>query len=86
MLRLQKFLAKAGLGSRRSCEKLIEDNVIPKFIKDRYSDWDGDLGKFIHNKDASLDSIHQKVIDNNIDPKTRSGRQEYLENIINKYL
>ena len=67
-------------------EKLIEDNVIPKFIKDRYSDWDGELGKFIHDKDASLDSIHQKVIDNNIDPKTRSGRQEYLENIINKYL
>ena len=28
MLRLQKFLAKAGLGSRRSCEKLIEDNRV----------------------------------------------------------
>ena len=67
-------------------EKLIKDNIIPKFIKDRYSDWDGDLGKFIHNKDTSLDSIHQRVIDNNIDPQIRSGRQEYLENIINKYL
>ena len=64
----------------------IKDNIIPKFIKDRYSDWDGELGKFIHNKDTSLDSIHQRVIDNNIDPQTRSGRQEYLENIINKYL
>ena len=67
-------------------EKLIEDNVIPQFIKDRYSDWDGELGKFIHDTDSSLDLIHQKVIDNNIEPKTRSGRQEYLENIINKYL
>jgi len=67
-------------------EKLIDDNVIPKFINDRYSDWDGELGKYIHNKDSSLDSIHQRVIDNDIDPKTRSGRQEYLENIINKYL
>ena len=65
---------------------IIKDNIIPKFTKDRYSDWDGELGKFIHNKDATLESIHKRVIDNNIDPKTRSGRQEYLENIINKYL
>ena len=67
-------------------EKLIEDNIIPQFVKDRYADWDGELGKFIHNKDETLESIHKKVIDNDIEPKTRSGRQEYLENIINKYL
>ena len=28
MLRLQKFLAQAGIGSRRSCEQLIKDNKI----------------------------------------------------------
>ena len=28
MLRLQKFLAKAGLGSRRSCEQFIKDNRV----------------------------------------------------------
>ena len=28
MLRLQKFLALAGLGSRRSCEQLIKDNKV----------------------------------------------------------
>ena len=28
MLRLQKFLAQAGLGSRRSCEQLIKDNKV----------------------------------------------------------
>ena len=28
MLRLQKFLAQAGLGSRRSCEQLIKDRKI----------------------------------------------------------
>ena len=33
-----------------------------------------------------LDDIHQKVLDDNIEPKPRSGRQEYLENILNKYL
>ena len=28
MLRLQKYLAQAGLGSRRSCEQLIKDRKI----------------------------------------------------------
>ena len=28
MLRLQKFLARAGLGSRRSCEQFIKDNKV----------------------------------------------------------
>ena len=33
-------------------EKMINDNVIPKFIEDRYSDWNKDFGKFIHHKDT----------------------------------
>ena len=28
MLRLQKFLAQAGLGSRRSCEQLIKESKV----------------------------------------------------------
>ena len=67
-------------------EKMINDNVIPKFIDDRYNDWNKDLGKFIHDNKTGLDDIHKKIIDNQIEPKPRSGRQEYLENILNKYL
>ena len=44
------------------------------------------FGKFIHDKNTDLDHIHKKILDNNIEPKPRSGRQEYLENILNKYL
>jgi xylose isomerase len=67
-------------------EKMMNDNVIPKFIEDRYEDWNKSLGQFIHNKDTGLDDINKKVIDDNIEPEPRSGRQEYLENILNKYL
>ena len=67
-------------------EKLMNDNVIPKFIEDRYDDWNKNLGQFIHNKATGLDDINKKVIDDNIEPEPRSGRQEYLENIFNKYL
>ena len=67
-------------------EKMINDNIITQFIEDRYSDWDKELGKFIHDKNTGLDDIHRKILDDNIEPKPRSGRQEYLENILNKYL
>ena len=69
-----------------SVEKLISDNVIPKFIEDRYDDWNRDLGKFIYEKNTSLEDIQKKILENNIEPEPRSGRQEYLENILNKYL
>ena len=75
-------------GISKRCERPKADMpyIIPKFIEDRYSDWDNELGKLIHNKETSLETIHQNVLDKNIEPETRSGRQEYLENIINKYL
>ena len=57
-----------------------------KFIEDRYDDWNRDLGKFIYEKNTSLEDIQKKILENNIEPEPRSGRQEYLENIINHSL
>ena len=34
---------------------------------------------------ASLDAIAKRVADEEIDPKPRSGRQEFLENLLNRY-
>ena len=67
-------------------EKLITENILPKYIQDRYANWNEDLGSFIHAKETTLESIHQKVLDDKIEPTNKSGQQEYLENIINKYL
>tara|TARA_Y100000590_G_scaffold328075_1_gene372479 strand:- start:2812 stop:4125 length:1314 start_codon:yes stop_codon:yes gene_type:complete len=67
-------------------EKLIQDNFIPKYIIDRYKKWNDELGKYIYNKNCSLENLFQKVIDLNINPEPKSGQQELLENILNKYL
>ncbi len=67
-------------------EKMINDNEISNYISNRYQDWESDLGKFIHNKENDLKSIADKVLNMNINPKPRSGQQEYLENLINKYI
>ena len=67
-------------------EKLINDNILPKHIQERYSKWDNDLGKRIHDKKTKLEELHQTVIDQNINPEPKSGQQELLENLLNKYL
>ncbi len=67
-------------------EKMINDKKLSDYVSKRYEDWHKDLGNYIHNKRTSLESIHQKVLDENIEPEPRSGNQEYLENILNKYL
>ncbi len=67
-------------------ERLINDNILPKHIQERYSKWDNDLGKRIHDKKTNLEELHQTVIDQNINPEPKSGQQELLENLLNKYL
>ena len=67
-------------------EKMINDCELSKYIGQRYADWDNKLGKFIHDKKNDLDLISNKVVEHNLDPKPRSGNQELLENIVNKYL
>ena len=67
-------------------EKMINDKKLSDYVSKRYEDWQKDLGNFIHTEGTSLDSIHQKVLNENIEPEPRSGNQEYLENILNKYL
>ena len=67
-------------------EKMINDNVLPKHVEDRYSNWSNELGLYIHDKNNDLESIANKVINEKLEPEPKSGQQELLENIINKYL
>jgi xylose isomerase len=63
---------------------IIEDGRIDALRKQRYAGWDGSLGKEI----ASLDlaGIADLAETRALDPKPVSGRQERLENLINRFI
>lgn len=63
---------------------LIEDGRIDGIRADRYAGWDGAFGQQI----ASLDlaGIADLAVEKAIDPKPRSGRQERIENLINRFV
>ena len=66
-------------------EKVLNDSEYIKFLKDRYSSFDSGIGeKFTNNKMTLKDLYsHAKKID---EPDLISGRQEYLENLINRHI
>ncbi len=63
---------------------LIENDPIGQFRSERYADWSGPIGRDIMAGTVSLADLHAQVLADNIDPKPVSGRQEMLENMLNR--
>jgi xylose isomerase len=64
---------------------IIEDGALQQFVDDRYAGWDGELGKAILVGDKNLDELAALVEKGKLEPQPRSGRQEYLENLVNRF-
>jgi xylose isomerase len=69
---------------------VVADNILTKssykkFRKDRYSSFDTGKGKEFETGSLSLEDLREYAIANG-EVKLQSGRQEWLENIINQYI
>jgi xylose isomerase len=67
-------------------DKMIEDGKLQGAIDARYKGWGGGIGKEIMDKKLDLAAISDRVLKGNINPKPRSGQQEMLENLVNRYV
>jgi xylose isomerase len=63
-------------------EALIKDGKLDAFRRDRYAAWDGPLGQELAK--GGLAAAADIALSRNLAPKPRSGRQEWLENLINR--
>jgi xylose isomerase len=63
---------------------LIEDGALERLRAERYAGWSGDIGRSILAGDATLEELSVPVLAGDIDPRPVSGRQEMLENIVNR--
>ncbi|MBC6403316.1 MAG: xylose isomerase [Hyphomonadaceae bacterium] len=62
--------------------RLLESEKLISFVNHRYAGWDSGIGADMLSGRASLEDMAANALDTNISPAPRSGRQEYLENII----
>jgi xylose isomerase len=66
--------------------KIRADGVLEGFVADRYASFDSDYGKAIEKKKIGFRELEKLVLKKLGEPKPKSGRQEYLENLLNTYL
>ncbi len=68
----------------KAAAAMIEDGKLEAARDARYAGWDSDFGKSMLTSD--LAAIEAQVRAKDINPQPRSGRQERLENLINRYV
>jgi xylose isomerase len=63
---------------------MLERGTLATHVEARYAGWSGELGRAILEGRETLESLEAKVASGAIDPERASGRQEYLENLVNQ--
>ena len=66
--------------------RLIEDGKFDAALAARYAGWGAAEAQAMLAPGSTLDGIAARVIDQGLDPKPRSGRQEFMENLLNGYV
>lgn len=64
---------------------MIKDGVLDKFVDDRYASYKAGIGKKIANHTTSFEELEKYTLENG-EPTVQSGKQEYLETLINQYI
>ena len=70
----------------KAAAAMIEDGTFDKAQDERYAGWKSKDGKAILDGKVSLADLAARVEKDNINPQPRSGQQEYLENLVNRFV
>ncbi len=67
-------------------EKMINDKALGNRVEQRYAGWKESMGTQILQGKLTLAELSDLALAKGLDPKPRSGRQESLENLANRYI
>ncbi len=62
------------------------DQGLDEFVKGRYSSWDSGIGAEIESGKHDFESLSKYMIDKGEADANQSGRQEFLENYVNRFI
>ncbi|MGZ4975393.1 MAG: xylose isomerase, partial [Limisphaerales bacterium] len=63
-----------------------KDGRLAEFVKARYASWDKDIGQDIELDRASFETLEKYMLKKGEAAPNTSGRQEFLENLINEFI
>jgi xylose isomerase len=70
----------------KAAARMIEDKALSGPLGERYAGWKSAEAQAMLSGQRTLEQIAARVVDERIEPEPRSGRQEFLENIVNRYV
>ncbi len=65
--------------------RILDDGTLDAFVRERYAGWDGAFGREILAGKRSLAELADDARARGLDPAPRSGGQERLENLVNRF-
>jgi xylose isomerase len=68
-----------------AAEKMIQDGRLSRSVEERYSGWRSPFGRDILAGKLSLEALSERVLSRDTDLEPVSGRQEYFENLVNRF-
>ena len=86
-------LLAAHVGGMDTCARglkaawaMLQDGGLEAQLSDRYAGWASDKGQDILNGKHGLEELEAQVVKDALWPEPRSGRQEILENYVNRFV
>ena len=86
-------LIHAHVGSMDACARaflaaadMLDAGALTAPLTERYEGWAGPEGRAILGGQRSLADLADRALAPGFDPQPRSGRQEYLESLVNRYV
>jgi xylose isomerase len=70
----------------KAAARMIEDKALSGPLEARYAGWKSAEAQAMLSGKRTLEDIAERVVKDGIEPEPRSGRQELLENIVNRYV
>jgi xylose isomerase len=64
---------------------MLEGGEMKSFVEQRYAGWRTDSARAMLEGRTTLAAIADAALTENVAPVQRSGRQEYLENLVSRY-
>ena len=70
----------------KAAARMLEDGTLQTSLEQRYSGWSDNLGVTCIAPSTSLETLRQMVVERDLRPTPVSGKQEWLETLVNRYI
>ncbi len=70
----------------KAAARMLEDGRLKAHVEERYAGWEKPENAAILKGESSLEALAERVHGENLEPQPKSGRQEYLESLVNLYV